>query len=139
MSEDPYRNDAESRCRALEQELVEVNRQLREVTAKNAKKSGYCPECNRSRESLKIFLHQAFHLLWLVPALIAIGWLGLMVFNGIEADGKVDYCYIDTMETNSSNVHLHGHRSWRENTDLGDFPSVNTAAEAAKAIGCPLK
>lgn len=58
----------------------------------------------------------------------------------IHADGRPDYCFTEANPTGVvANIVLVAHRPWRGDTAIQIVNSAKEAAEAAAAIGCPLK
>lgn len=72
-------------------------------------------------------------------ALALIGLGTFAAFKSMTASGKVDYCYTQAYGWSHTEQMLRAHRDWREDRNLGTFPSIESAAEAAKKYGCELK
>jgi len=76
------------------------------------------------------------HALWGLGFLLIVLAIVAPIFMSVRADGRVDYCYIEAAR---GGVQLWAHRPWRLDHIRGTFPSAQQAADAARAMECPVR
>ncbi len=78
-----------------------------------------------------------FFAFLVVVSLVSLGIYALV--RCMFADGKVNYCYIE-MDRNDHIpfFKLRGHKNWRDDLDLGRYPSLKDAVDASQLIQCKL-
>jgi hypothetical protein len=75
---------------------------------------------------------------WTIFLFVA-AWVAVLSFTVCApavTSGVPDYCYIETIDENSSALMMH--RPWRKDGIVQRTKSAKEAAEAAAAIGCRL-
>lgn len=84
-----------------------------------------------------------------VPIAVVLGLaslIGFPIYKSIAADGRVEYCYVETEQhhvPNQANVVLYqvwGFRAWRGDRRIAtNLPSLEAARAEAERYGCSLK
>ena len=121
-----------------EQRIVDLERQLRErqdtVEALHHENKSL-RESNRA-EVLEIVLSPG---LWGLVTVLTVA--SIFIWKVAAADGKIDYCYVDTAHQPELRV-LFGHRPWRPDAQLRSMPAAEDPAPLfaqAKALDCPIR
>lgn len=82
----------------------------------------------------------------IIATLVVLPFLGFPIIKSVQADGHVEYCYVDTERHQVPNqpdvvvYSLYGFRPWRNDRRIA--PSLRTMDEvkdAAAKYGCELK
>lgn len=57
-----------------------------------------------------------------------------------RSNGEIDYCYVEMWSppNMSPQYQLHGHRPWRQDRILGNYPTMDVAIKEAELMQCPL-
>lgn len=130
----PYRDvTAEQKISNLEAALREAQDDLEEVTKEN--------KCLR-RNRLGPFLENVSNpFWWMILFVVVVG--SVVTFKVMSADGKIDYCYVDTKGGSKEPQRiLFGHRPWRSDAELRELTQVEDPAPLfalAKELGCPIR
>ena len=99
-----------------------------------------CEECGlwvqRMRKTLYYTARNSF-LVFLAAAIVS--FVLYCFWNMSQADGKIDYCYIDYEDRlGDEDFHLYGNIEWSGDRELGEYESLIDAADAAKVLKCKL-
>lgn len=131
----PYRDvTAEQKIADLEATLREAQDDLEEATKENT--------CLR-RNRLGPFLENVSNpFWWAILFVLVVG--SVVTYKAISADGKIDYCYVDTKGQHDAQLQrvLFGHRPWRSDAELRALTQVEDPAPLfalAKELGCPIR
>jgi hypothetical protein len=79
-----------------------------------------------------------YTFLFVTMIFVGIGFYSLL--QSIRSNGDTDYCYIEMWSPPqmAPQYQLWAHRPWRQDRNLGVYPSVDEAAKASTALGCKL-
>ena len=68
--------------------------------------------------------------------ILLISIIGFFVYKSATADGKIDYCIVDSSLNRIGETYLNGHRRWRIDANLGAC-SPSDCKKIAEELGCP--
>lgn len=133
MNVDPYRDvTAEQKIADLEANFKKAQDEMDELLKENV--------CLR-KSRLGPFLENVTNpFWWAILCTLAVG--SVVTFKALSADGKIDYCYVDTKGTHEAQRILFGHRPWRSDAELRSLPPGEDPAPLfalAKELGCPIR
>lgn len=129
----PYRDvSAEQRIADLELELSKLQDELEEAQKLNRAFA-------RSRVA-PLLEAVCSPFVWVI-SLLLVG-VSAGIWQTARADGKIDYCYVDSFGEKSDKRALYGHRPWRSDAQLRSMPVAEDPAPLfalAKELGCPIR
>jgi hypothetical protein len=85
-------------------------------------------------------LENAFAIVVLALGLAIIGFLSWAVVGSVKSNGVIDYCYVQMWSPSqmAPQYALYGHRPWREDRQMGVYPTIEEAKAKADSMGCRL-
>jgi hypothetical protein len=72
---------------------------------------------------------------------VIIGVIGLIAYciaGALLSSGEVDYCYVEAYSSTPPIYYLRGHRSWRDDSHLGNFSTMEETKRNADILNCPI-
>jgi hypothetical protein len=72
---------------------------------------------------------------------LSLVFVGTIITCSLRSDGKVDFCYAQraVSDHDPARVTLYGHIPWRSDINMGNYPTIFDASNAASTVGCSFK
>lgn len=99
---------------------------------------------NGNRDNVAYFLKFPWEITSAIFALLLIAFLSTLVVKSALADGRADFCYLQTHSNSTPAIgakypiEIEGHRPWRSDITIGYAETIEGAVEVAKQAQCPL-
>lgn len=75
-----------------------------------------------------------------VVMVAVVGFVGYVAVESIRSNGETDYCYVEMWSPPQMSPQwmLKAHRPWREDRQIGIYPTLDEAQTKAATMGCKL-
>ncbi len=83
---------------------------------------------------------RALTYLFFLAGVAVIGFLSWATIGSVKSNGVIDYCYVQMWSPSqmAPQYALYGHRPWREDRQMGVYPTIEEAKQKADSMGCKL-